>query len=130
MSYTIAELCITLFIVSIFVNSAVLIVAAASFTPDASNTDLPGMYQLFVDTVSQASGTMFALSLLFSGISARIVARMAGQLICEGAMNWRMSLFLRQLFTRSVSIVPDIIIAGAEGQQGLAADVTWSCLWR
>jgi metal iron transporter len=70
-------------------------VATASFTPDASNTDLPGMYQLFVDTISQASGTMFALSLLFSGISAGIVATMAGQLICEGAMNWRMSPFLR-----------------------------------
>jgi len=78
MSYTIAELCVTLFIVAIFVNLAVLIVAAASFTPDASNADLLGMYELFVDTISQASGTMFALSLLFLGISAGIVAMMAG----------------------------------------------------
>jgi metal iron transporter len=36
-------------------------------------------------------------------------------------MNWRMSPFLRRFLTRSVAIIPAIIIAGAEGQQGLAA---------
>jgi metal iron transporter len=79
MSMTIAELCITLFIVSIFVNSAILIVAAASLSEAASDADLPGMYNLFVQTIGQGAGTMFALALLFSGISAGIVATMAGQ---------------------------------------------------
>jgi metal iron transporter len=46
---------------------------------------------------------------------------MAGQMICEGAMNWRMSPFLRRLITRTISIIPAIVIAGAEGQTGLAA---------
>jgi metal iron transporter len=36
-------------------------------------------------------------------------------------MNWRMSPFLRRFLTRSVSIIPAIIIAAAEGQVGLAA---------
>jgi metal iron transporter len=36
-------------------------------------------------------------------------------------MNWHMSPFLRRFLTRSVSIIPAIIIAGAEGQAGLAA---------
>jgi metal iron transporter len=36
-------------------------------------------------------------------------------------MNWRMSPFLRRLVTRTISIIPAIIIAAAEGQQGLAA---------
>jgi metal iron transporter len=122
MSYTIAELCITLFIIAIFVNSAVLIIAGAAFTdPDDSDADLPGLYQIFVSTIGQASGTVFALSLLFSGVSAGIVATMAGQMICEGAMNWRMSPFLRRFLTRTISIIPAIVIAGAEGQAGLAA---------
>jgi metal iron transporter len=121
MSYSIAELCITLFIVAVFVNSAILIVSAAAFSDDADQADLPGMYALFVSTVSQASGTVFALALLFSGITSGIVATLAGQLVCEGALNWRMSPFLRRLLTRSLAIVPGIIIAGAEGQQGLAA---------
>ncbi|PMD64019.1 natural resistance-associated macrophage protein [Hyaloscypha bicolor E] len=121
MSYTIAELCIVLFVVAVFVNSAVLIVAGAAFTPDASDADLPGLYQLFNDTIGNGTGTIFALSLLFSGVSAGIVATMAGQMICEGAMNWRMSPFLRRIVTRTVAIIPAMIIAAAEGQAGLAA---------
>jgi len=79
------------------------------------------MYNLFVTTISQASGTLFALGLLFSGISAGVVCTMAGQLICEGAMNWRMSPFLRRLLTRSVAIIPGVIIASVKGRYGLAA---------
>lgn len=121
LSYSIAELCVTLFIIAIFVNSAILIVAAASLSEAADNADLYGMYRLFVSTISQASGTLFALGLLFSGVSAGIVATMAGQLVCEGAMNWRISPFLRRLVTRSVAIIPGIIIAGIKGRNGLAA---------
>ncbi|MCJ1320111.1 hypothetical protein MMC15_005448 [Xylographa vitiligo] len=121
MSYSIAELVITLAVIAIFVNSAILIVAAGSLTPDAGDADLPGMYALFVSSISQAAGTIFALALLFSGISAGIIATMAGQLVCEGALNWRMSPFLRRLVTRSIAILPGIVIAGATGQEGLAA---------
>lgn len=120
MNYSIVELCVTLFIVSIFVNSAILIVAAASLSEAAEDADLPGMYQLFVTTIGQASGTIFALALLFSGISAGIVATMAGQMICEGALNWRMNPFLRRLATRLLASIPAIIIAASEGQEGLA----------
>jgi metal iron transporter len=121
MSYSIAELCITLAIIAIFVNSAILIVAASSLSEAASDADLPGMYQLFVTSISQGAGTIFALALLFSGISAGIIATMAGQLVCEGALNWRMSPFLRRFVTRSIAILPAIVIAGATGQTGLAA---------
>jgi metal iron transporter len=64
---------------------------------------------------------MFALSLLFSGISAGIVATMAGQLIAEGAINWRIRPFYRRLLTRSIAIIPGIVVAAAEGRQGMAA---------
>jgi metal iron transporter len=121
LSYSIAELCITLFVVAVFVNSTILIVAASSLSEAAQDADLYGMYRLFVTTISRASGTLFALGLLFSGISAGIVATMAGQLVCEGAMNWRMSPFLWRLLTRSVAINPGIIIAGVKGRTGLAS---------
>lgn len=121
MAYSIAELCITLFVVAVFVNSAILIVAASSLSQDAGDADLYGIYDIFVSSISQASGTIFALGLLFSGVSAGIVATMAGQLVCEGAINWRMKPFLRRLITRSIAIVPGIIIAAAEGRNGLAA---------
>ncbi len=121
MAYSIVELCLTLFVVAVFVNSAILVVAAASLSQDAGNADLFGIYDIFVSSISQASGTIFALGLLFSGISAGIVATMAGQLVCEGAMNWRMSPFFRRLVTRSIAIVPGVVIAAAVGRNGLAA---------
>jgi len=46
---------------------------------------------------------------------------MAGQIVCEGAMNWRLSPFLRRLLTRALSIVPGVIIAAIVGRPGLAA---------
>ncbi|KAI9768678.1 MAG: hypothetical protein M1839_003986 [Geoglossum umbratile] len=118
MSYSIAELCITLFITSIFVNSAILVVAATSLSEDA---DLFGLYNLFSTSISPAAATLFALGLLFSGTSAGIVATMAGQMVCEGAMNWRISPFKRRLLTRCISIVPSIIVAAAAGRRGLSA---------
>jgi len=121
LKYSIAELCITLFIVSIFVNSAILIIAASSLSESAQDADLFGMYDLFVENISQAAGTMFALALLFSGISAGIVATMAGQMVAEGAINWTIRPFYRRLLTRSIAIFPGIIIAAAKGRNGLAA---------
>jgi metal iron transporter len=79
------------------------------------------MYNLFVSSISQAAGTMFALALLFSGISAGIVATLAGQLVAEGAINWKIRPFYRRLATRSIAIIPGILIAAAEGRNGLAA---------
>ncbi|KAI9048610.1 hypothetical protein LZ554_007442 [Drepanopeziza brunnea f. sp. 'monogermtubi'] len=121
MNYSIAELIITLFIVSIFVNSAILIIAAAQLTEEADDADLWGMYELFRETISQAAATIFGLSLLFSGISAGIVATMAGQMVFEGAFNWTIRPFYRRLITRTVALIPGIIIAAALGRDGVTA---------
>ena len=56
MKYSIVEMCISLFIITLFINSAILIVAANSLSSDAANADLPGVYRLFVSTIGQASG--------------------------------------------------------------------------
>lgn len=53
LNYSIAELCITLFIVAVFVNSSILIIAAASLSESAQDADLFGMYALFVQSISQ-----------------------------------------------------------------------------
>ena len=121
MSYTIAELCITLFVVAVFVNSAILIVAGTSLSESASDADLFGMYALFRSSISQAAATILAVALLFSGTTAGVVATLAGQLVMEGAMNWHLNPFIRRLVTRLVAIIPGMIIAAAEGRQGLGA---------
>jgi metal iron transporter len=123
LKYSITELAIALFTFALFVNSAILIVAGASLSSssDASNADLFGIYNLLSSSIAPAAATIFALALLLSGISAGIVCTIAGQMVSEGALNWTLSPWLRRLVTRSISITPSIIIAGAVGRNGLSA---------
>ena len=123
LKYSIAELAISLFTFALFVNSAILIVAGASLssTSSAANADLFGIYHLLASSIAPAAGTIFALALLLSGISAGIVCTIAGQMVSEGALNWTLTPWVRRLLTRSISITPSIIIAGAVGREGLSA---------
>ena len=123
LKYSIVELAISLFTFALFVNSAILIVAGASLysIENSADADLFGMYRLLSSSIAPAAGTIFALALLLSGISAGIVCTIAGQMVSEGALNWSLSPWLRRLITRSISITPSIIIAGAVGRGGLSA---------
>ncbi|KAL2840722.1 natural resistance-associated macrophage protein [Aspergillus pseudodeflectus] len=129
MKYSIIELALSLFTFALFVNSAILIVAGASLygTPSATDdADLFGIYDLLSSSISPAAGTVFALALLLSGLSAGIVCTMAGQMVSEGMLNWSLKPWLRRLLTRSISIIPSIIIAGAVGRDGLNKTLTAS----
>jgi metal iron transporter len=121
--YSIAELALSLFTFALFVNSAILIVAGSSLfsNAEAAEADLFGIHKLLSDTITPAAGTTFALALLLSGISAGIVCTMAGQMISEGMLDWTIAPWLRRLITRTISIIPSIIIAGAVGKKGLNA---------
>jgi metal iron transporter len=123
LKYSIAELSISLFTFAMFVNCAILIVAGASLSliQSASSASLFGIYDLLSSSIAPAAGTIFALALLLSGISAGIICTIAGQMVSEGALNWTIAPWLRRLITRSISITPSIIIAGAVGQTGLTA---------
>lgn len=127
LKYSIAELAIALFTFALFVNSAILITAGASLHgTSAADADLFGIYHLLADSIAPAAGTIFALALLLSGISAGIVCTIAGQMVSEGALNWTIAPWLRRLITRSISITPSIIIAGAVGKEGLSAALNGS----
>ena len=47
-------------------------------------------------------------------------------MVSEGALNWSVAPWLRRLITRSISITPSIIIAGAVGREGLSAALNGS----
>ena len=112
LGYSMAELSIALFTFALFVNSAILITAGASLSNNSSaqDADLFGIHDLLSSTIAPVAGTIFALALLLSGTSAGIVATIAGQMVSEGALNWKLSPWLRRLLTRSISITPSIII--------------------
>lgn len=121
MSYSIVELAVSLFTFALFVNSSILIVAGASLNglPEADDADLFSIHTLLSRSIAPVAGTLFALALLLSGTSAGIVCTISGQMVSEGQLNWTLKPWLRRLITRSISITPSIIIAGAVGRQGL-----------
>ncbi|KAH9907442.1 natural resistance-associated macrophage protein-domain-containing protein [Xylariomycetidae sp. FL2044] len=128
LKYSYAEVSLSLLTFALFVNSAILIVAGASLynNPDALEADIFGIHGLLSDSINPAAGTIFALALLFSGVSAGIVCTISGQMVCEGALRWRMKPWVRRLVTRSISITPSIIIAGAAGREKLNDALTGS----
>ncbi|KAI1380324.1 natural resistance-associated macrophage protein [Hypoxylon crocopeplum] len=121
LKYSYTEVAISLFTFALFVNSAILIVAGASLfnNPAALEADIFGIHDLLSQSISPAAGTIFGLALLFSGVSAGIVCTIAGQMVCEGALKWKMKPWMRRLITRTISITPSIIIAGAAGREKL-----------
>ncbi|KAK1836684.1 natural resistance-associated macrophage protein-domain-containing protein [Podospora conica] len=128
LAYSVAELILCLFTVALFINSAILIVAGASLyrSPDATTADLFGIHDLLSRSIGPAAGTVFAVALLFSGMSAGIVCTIAGQMVSEGALRWTVRPWVRRLVTRSVSIVPSIVIAALVGREGLDAALNGS----
>ncbi|GME37558.1 Natural resistance-associated macrophage protein [Neofusicoccum parvum] len=123
LNFSVVETAVSLFTFALFVNSAILIVAGASLfnTPGAGDADLFGIHDLLSSTVAPAAGTIFALALLLSGVSAGIVCTIAGQMVSEGSLRWTIKPWIRRMITRSISITPSIIIAGAVGRSGLSA---------
>lgn len=123
MKYSIAELAITLFTFALFVNSAILIVAGSSLygTPEAIDADLYTIHKLLSHQVAPIAGTLFMVALLFSGQSASIVCTIAGQIVSEGHLHWTMKPWKRRIVTRSISILPCLVISLSIGKSGLSA---------
>ena len=123
LSYSTAEVIISLFTFALFVNSAILIIAGASLSTNSASEsgNLFGVHDLLSTRLAPIAGTIFALALLLSGTSAGIVCTIAGQMLSEGALQWKVAPWVRRLLTRSISIVPSIIVAGAVGKNGLSA---------
>ncbi|KAK9466182.1 natural resistance-associated macrophage protein-domain-containing protein [Lipomyces arxii] len=128
LKYSIIELAVSLFTFALFVNSAILIVSGATLsdTPGAADADLFSIHDMLSTQLSAAAGTVFALALLFSGQSAGIVCTLAGQMVSEGFLHWTMRPWLRRLITRTIAILPCIVVAGAVGREGLAEVINLS----
>ncbi len=62
-----------------------------------------------------AASILFAVALLASGQSSTITGTLAGQVVMEGFMRWRVSPWVRRLITRALAILPAILIIGIRG---------------
>jgi manganese transport protein len=106
---------------ALFVNAAILIVAAAVFNR-SGHFDVAAIqdaYQLLSPLLGAAgASTLFAVALLASGQNSSITGTLAGQVVMEGFIHIRLSPWLRRLITRSLAIIPTIIVVAITGERG------------
>lgn len=97
---------------ALFINSAILIVAAAVFHVSGHHqvAEIQDAYQLLSPLVGvSAASAIFGLALLASGQSSTLTATLAGQIVMEGFLQIRLPSWLRRLTTRLLAIVPALI---------------------
>jgi manganese transport protein len=103
-----------------FINVAILILAAATFTYEVKT--LPQAHHLLqlVWGTTFASG-LFAVALLASGQSSTLTGTLAGQVVMEGFVHLRLRPWVRRLLTRSIAILPAFFVIGL-ARNGTAGD--------
>jgi len=127
--------------IAFFVNSAILVLAATVFFGKESVT-VPGGQIVHFSADSDwirvayltlapllgtaAASTLFAVALLASGQSSTITGTLAGQVVMEGFMNWRIKPWVRRLITRTLAILPAVVIIGMRGDSSVTDLLTLS----
>ncbi|MGA2569890.1 MAG: Nramp family divalent metal transporter [Terracidiphilus sp.] len=107
--------------IALFVNAAILIVAAAVFHRSGyfDVAAIQDAYKLLSPLVGAAgASTLFALALLASGQNSSITGTLAGQVVMEGFVAMRVSPWLRRLITRSLAIIPTVVVVAFMGERG------------
>jgi manganese transport protein len=105
---------------ALFINAAILIVAAATFHGTAYQdvASIEDAYKLLTPLLgTSVASTLFALALLFSGQNATITGTLSGQIVMEGFVNIRLRPWLRRLITRLIAIIPAVIVIAIYGEQ-------------
>jgi len=89
------------------INSAMIVMAAVAFSHLANPvTTIEEAHHTLGPLLGPAAATVFAVALLCSGLSSSTVGVMAGQVIIEGFLDIKFSIFLRRLIT----IIPALIV--------------------
>jgi manganese transport protein len=120
--------------IAFFVNAAILVLAAMVFFGKQSvvvpggevvtfgaNADWIRVAYLTLAPLlgTVAASTLFAIALLASGQSSTITGTLAGQVVMEGFMHWRIQPWLRRLITRFLAIIPAVLIIGIRGDSSV-----------
>jgi manganese transport protein len=115
--------------IAFFVNAAILVLAAMVFFGKQSiavggqvvnfNTDSDWIRVAYLTLApllgTTAASTLFAVALLASGQSSTITGTLAGQVVMEGFMNWRIRPWLRRMITRTLAVLPAIFVISIRG---------------
>ena len=120
--------------IAFLVNAAIVVLAAMVFYGKTSVTLAGGAVVPFTadsDWIQIAhltlapllgtalASTLFAVALLASGQSSTITGTLAGQVVMEGFMRWRLPAWVRRVVTRLLAVLPAIVIIGIRGDRSI-----------
>jgi len=91
------------------VNLAMVMTASAAFHQGHSDVaEIETAYHTLTPLLGAGAASVFLLSLIASGISSSVVGTMAGQLIMQGFVGFRIPIWVRRL----VTMVPAFVVVG------------------
>jgi manganese transport protein len=108
---------------ALFVNAAILIVAAAAFHRSGHTevAEIEDAFRLLSPLLGVgAASVLFAIALLASGQNSTLTGTLAGQVVMEGFLNIRLPQWQRRLITRLAAIIPTVIVVAFYGEHGTA----------
>jgi len=90
-----------------FVNASMLVMAAETFfhTGRSDIASIEQAYETLTPLLGGAASTIFAISLLASGLSSSAVGTMTGQVIMQGFIRRKIPIWLRRLITMLPALV-------------------------
>jgi manganese transport protein len=106
---------------ALLVNASILILAAATFhkTGQTSVAEIGDAHAMLAPLLgSLLAPKLFAVALLCCGLNSTVTATMAGQIVMEGFLDFRLPAWMRRLITRLVAIVPAAAVTIYYGASG------------
>ena len=101
-----------------FVNLAMVMMASSAFHAGHSDVaEIETAYHTLTPLLGAAAAALFLLSLIASGISSSVVGTMAGQMIMQGFVGFRIPIWLRRVITMAPAFV--VVGMGANATQAL-----------
>ncbi|MGG6896833.1 MULTISPECIES: Nramp family divalent metal transporter [Rhizobium] len=110
--------CVIALAVAGVVNMAMVIMASAAFHAGHSDVaEIESAYHTLTPLLGGAAATIFLISLMASGISSSAVGTMAGQMIMQGFVGFRIPVWMRRLVTMLPAFV--VVPMGVNTTQAL-----------
>jgi len=104
---------------ALFINGAILVLAASVFhwSGHQDIAAIQDAYKLLSPLLGVGlASVLFAVALLASGQNSTLTGTLAGQIVMEGFLNFRITPWLRRLITRALAIIPAVFVIGIFGE--------------
>lgn len=98
---------------ALFVNAAILILAAAVFYKNGYNgvSEIQDAHRLLEPLLGKSyAPALFAIALIAAGQSSTVTGTLAGQIVMEGYLRLRIAPWLRRIITRLLAVIPAVLV--------------------